>query len=370
VCGSDDYLVEQQARRIVEARVPAADRTLGLEVVDGRVDTGDAAVQAIRQCLEAVQTPGFFGSGKLVWLKNASFLNPQVRPGDSDLVKERLAGLTALIKGGIPDGQGLLISALTVARNTSFFKACQAAGEVSDFGSSDKAWELEKLARERLNGLLHEFRLQMTEEVRERFLQRVGASTRMMANELEKLRVYLGAAGERVAAADVDAIVSVGREAMAWDLTDAMGERNAPALVDALRRLEAQNENPIGLVTMAESRIRDLLVLRQAMDQHWLEVREGERGATCRWKEPLPAGADALLAALPRDPRSVAPFVQKKIAAQAVRYTLAELRRARLLLMELREKLVSSSTPPEALLEGALLRVVGWRKSAGPAVTR
>jgi DNA polymerase-3 subunit delta len=364
VCGADDYLVEQQARRIVETRVPAAERALGLEMLDGRVESAEAAGTVIRQCLEAVQTPGFFGTGKLVWLKNATFLNPLVRPGDHEVVKARLASLTALIKAGLPVGQGLLISAVSIARNTAFFKACMAAGEVSDFGSAEKAWEQEKLARERLEGLLREARLQMSEDVRERFLQRVGTSTRLVANELEKLRVYLGAADQQVAAADVDAIVSVGREAMAWDLTDAMGERDAAGLVAALRRLEAQNENPIGLVTMAESRIRELLVLRQALDFRWLEARETERGPFCKWKEQLPAEADALLGALPRDPRSVAPFIQRKAAVQATRYTLAELRRARHILLELREKLVSSSAPPEVLLETALLRLIGGRKPA------
>ena len=53
---------------------------------------------------------------------------------------------------------------------------------------------------------------------------------------------------------------------------------------------------------------------------------------------------------------------------QAVRYTLNELRRARHVLIELREKLVSSSAPPEILLEMALLRLVApWRAPAARA---
>ncbi|MEI8243336.1 MAG: hypothetical protein WCI17_08735 [bacterium] len=358
VCGSDDYLVEQQAHKIVEASVPAAERALGLEVLHGRVDTVDAARAVVRQCLEAVQTAGFFGGGKLVWLKNATFLNPQVRPGDSDQVKACVAELTARIKEGLPEGQRLLVTAVSIARNSSFFKACQAAGEVSDFGSGEKAWEQEKLARERLDGLLRKCNLPMTEEVRERFLQRAGTSTRLMVNELEKLRLYLGGASDPVAAEDVDAIVAVGREAMAWDLTDALGERDAGKLVQALRRLQAQNENAIGLVTMAELRIRELIVLRHAIDQRWLETHEAERGPFCKWKEGLPAEADSLLASLPRDPRNTAAFIQRKTASQATRYTLNELRRARHVLIELREKLVSSSSPSEILVETALLRLV------------
>ena len=347
--------------------MPVAERALGLEVLDGRVDTKDAAVVVVRQCLEAAQTGGFFGGDKLVWLRNATFLNPQVRPGDSEDVKARVAELTAFLKGGLPPGQRLLITAVSIVRNSAFFKACQAAGEVSDLGSGDKPWEQEKLARERLDELLEEIGIEMPDEVRVRFLQRVGTSTRLLANELDKLKTYLGKAAGAVSAEDVDAVVSVGREAMAWDLTDALGERDAAKLMAALRRLGAQDESAIGLVTMAERRIRDLLALRQAIDQRWLQVQESPRGVFCQWSAPLPDEVDRLLAALPRDPRAAAPFVLRKTAAQARRYTLTELRRARHLLIELRESLVSSSAPPEILLETALLRIVGWRAATAAA---
>ena len=50
-------------------------------------------------------------------------------------------------------------------------------------------------------------------------------------------------------------------------------DRDAVKLMQALRQLQAQDENAIGLVTMTESRIRELIVLRYSIDQRWLEVR-------------------------------------------------------------------------------------------------
>jgi DNA polymerase-3 subunit delta len=358
VCGGDDYLVEQKARAILDAAVPLADRTLGLEMVDGRVDTKDTAIRAIRQTIEAVQTPGFFGSGKMVWLKNANFLNPLTRPGNNEDVKNALSDLTAFIKQGVPEGQRLLVTALSVTRNSAFFKACQSAGEVSDFGGNEKPWEKEKLARERLDGILRNHGVRMSEAVRERFLKRTGVATRIMAQEAEKLSLFLGKPDAEATAKDVDNVVSVGREAEAWDVTDALGERDAKKLVAALRLLQAQEANAIGLATMAETRIRDLLVLRYALDQQWLQARQSGRGTTCQWKSPLPADGESWLQALGRDPRSVAPFIQGKQAEQATNYTLNELRRARHMLIQLREKLVSSSLPPDMLVETTLLRIV------------
>jgi len=350
IYGSDDFLVERKAREIVDEAVPVADRALGLETIDGRVDTIDAAVHAIHQCIEAVQTVGFFGTTKLVWLKNATFLHPQVRPGNFDLTKEAVAQLTARIKAGLPEEQRLLVTTGSVPRNTAFFKACQEKGVVSEFGGSEQGYALEKLARERLHGQLEKFNIRMSDDVRERFLVRTGTSTRIIVQELEKLRLYLGREGAEALADDVDAIVSVGREAEAWGLLDAVGFGDPAKMVRALRLLQSQEANAIGLVAMVEGRVRDLLVFRQAMDEGW--IRDGQ------WQSALPSEVDHMLASLPRDPRALPPFIFKKTVAQAANYTLNDLRRARHDLINLREKLVSSSAPPDFLVETSLLRLI------------
>ena len=41
ICGDDDYLVDAAARARLDQLVPAADRALGVERIDGRKDTGD-----------------------------------------------------------------------------------------------------------------------------------------------------------------------------------------------------------------------------------------------------------------------------------------------------------------------------------------
>lgn len=362
VCGTDDFLVEQQAKAIVAATVPEDRRAFGLEIVDGRVESVDAATEAIRTCIASVQTVGLFGGSKLTWLRLASFLNPLVRPGDNGDVKERLAELTALIKAGLSDGQGLLVTALSVARNTAFFKACQAAGEVSDFGGGEKAHVQEKLAGERLAGLLQKINLHMDPDVRAHFLGRTGTGMRTIVQELDKLSLYLGKERRAATADDVDAIVSVSREAEAWDLLDALGNRKPLPLVQALRLQQAQEASPIGLIAMLESRLRDWLVLRQAQDLRWLQPGG-------RWSAALPAEAEAALAALPKDPRSLPGFILRKNAEQAANYSLNELRRARHILIELRVKLVSSSAPPDVLVESALLRIIQRTKTAVAAAS-
>lgn len=375
VFGADDYLVEQKARAIVDARVPRDQRALGLEAIDGRVDRKDDAVAALRQTIESVQTLGFFGAAKLVWLRNATFLKPDAKAGGGgsgeeasdepesdrrgDPLKDRLAELTALIKAGLPEGITLLISAPAVLRTTSFFKACQSAGEVSEFTLGEKNWEIEKLAAERLDGFLDAAGLRMSRDVRACFLTRAGIHSRLMVAELEKLSIYLGSGRDVVTEQDVDAIVSLGRDAEVWSLTDAIGERDLVKLARALRQLQAQEESPIRLFSMVESRIREWMVCRYAIEQRWLEFVETGGRESVRWSARMPPEADALLSALSRDPRRTPSFILYKQAIQANRYTLHELRRGRHALIQLRERLVTApSRLHDALMEAALFRFV------------
>jgi DNA polymerase III subunit delta len=364
VCGEDEYWVAEKAKAVVNAWVPEADRAFGLEIIDGRVDTVDAVVKAVRQCVEAVQTIGFFGGGKTVWLRNAEFLAGGGRSFESDTVKEMIAELTELIKSGIPEGHALLISARAVPRNSALFKVFQKKGTVSDLGSGGKSWEIEKAAKENLGGLLARSGLEMGDGVREAFLARVGVDTRLILQEIEKLSLYRGGPG-KVTAEMIEAITSVGREAEAWDLTDAFGERDPAKLTGALRRLEEQDEPPIKLSAMLDGRVRDLIVLRAALDNRWVSV-QGSRAA---WQGNLPREAEIALTAMTHDLRSQSPFIVAKRVVQAGNYTLNELRAARHHLMELREKLVSTTLDARFLLETTLLKIVGLPKGARKTVT-
>lgn len=364
VCGEDEFRVAEKAQAIVDAWVPEADRAFGLEIIDGRVDTVETVVKAVRQCVEAVQTAGFFGGGKTVWLRNAEFLAGGGRSFDSDTVKEMIAELAELIKGGLPEGHALLVSARSVPRNSALFKVFQKTGTVSDLGSGGKPWEIERAAKEHLGHVLARLGLEMSDGVREAFLARVGVDTRLILQEIEKLSLYRGGPG-KVTAEMIEAVTSVGREAEAWDLTDAFGERDPVKLTGALRRLEEQDEPPIKLSAMLDGRVRDLIVLRAALDNRWVSVT----GGRVEWRGELPREAEIALAAMGHDLRAQSPFSVAKRVAQARNYTLNELRAARHHLMELREKLVSTSLDARFLLETSLLKIVGPRKGARQAVT-
>ena len=77
VTGSDEAAVRKAASALARELAPGAD-VFGLEIIDGAVDTADAAVKCVQKTIQALLTLPFLGGSKLVWLKNASFLADSV----------------------------------------------------------------------------------------------------------------------------------------------------------------------------------------------------------------------------------------------------------------------------------------------------
>lgn len=195
--------------------------------------------------------------------------------------------------------------------------------------------------------------------IREQFLARVGYDSRRIASELEKLRCYRGGAG-KVTKEDIEVIVSGGGVNEIWNFIDAFGKRDLPELLRQLRMLLAQSEHPIRLSNSLEARVNELLAIREILSRKWA-TPDSYNGL--RWN-PVPPEVDAWLSARDQDFRKMHSFRLKNLVAQAVKWTLRDLRMARHLLLEMREKLVSSSLPQEWLLEVCLIEALGGTRSA------
>ena len=363
ICGDDDYLVDSTARERLNQLVPESDRAFGIETVDGHKDSAEEIRKAVDACMESVQTPGFFGSNKVTWFRNVSFLTGAGRASETIAAKGAVEKLTVWLKDGLLEGQMLVITAAKVLRSSVFFKACMAQGEVQDFGSGLKSWELEKLAGQRVDAMFAQAGLSADSAARAEFLKRAGFDTRFLLNEVEKLRLYVGDR-KTVTTADVREITSIGREAEAWDLLDAFGERNALGALTTLKRLSGQKGIGVMFAVMLEKSVRDLLILREAYDRKWVY---GSKGGACGWNANLPPEAGPLLGMLPVNPKSTNAWAMKKKLPHALNYTLQELRDARRLVLDLREKLVSCGLPEMFLLETTLLRIIGKNPSKATA---
>jgi DNA polymerase III subunit delta len=86
-------------------------------------------------------------------------------------------------------------------------------------------------------------------------VERMGAGSLRLQNELERLALWAGEGGE-VTAADLDAMVSDTSEAAVWALSDALLERDSEQALAIAERLISQGENVTGLIYGLASRLR------------------------------------------------------------------------------------------------------------------
>jgi len=357
VYGDDEYQVSAKAAAIVQTLLPEGDRAFGLETLDGRVESADAAVLAMRRCEEALRTAGFLGGRKVVWLQNASFLTDN-QIGRADAVKERASRLAAMIRKGLPAGMALVVTAPEVDGRYAFHKAFKEAGAIHEFSAPEKTHEAESQAGRLLGQLLAAAGLRMPPETLDFFLQRVGTDTRHMAGEIEKLAVYLRDRKD-VTTADVEAVSCASRNSIAWDLADAFGGRQVARALALLNRLLAQRESPIGLLIVLEHRIRELMLYREALDQGWLVARQGAGGRMSTTWSKVPDEVERQFAeAFEKDPRLTHWYRVGKLAEQAGRFSPAELRRCQRAAAQAHESLVSASSPDAVVLQTLLVRML------------
>jgi DNA polymerase-3 subunit delta len=352
--GTDEYLVSHHSRKAVNALCPEAEQTLGLETVEGDVKTIDETIGALKTAIGALRTVGLFGGQKTVWLRDVSFLKDKVI-SKNETVKGLLGQLADDIKKGLPSGHHLVISAPGVDRRSAFYKVCTAGAEVETYDLPEQAYLKEPIIRERAQKLLNRAQCRVTAAALDLFIQKVGMDTRQLVMEADKLTLYIGDRKE-ITVEDVQAITSSAAEAIAWDFTDALGERRLDAALKIVRQLIFQGEAPVALMFAIESLYRNMTQFRSYIDQGWLRLT-GSRGAgAVQWAHD--PEMDLLFTQLPADPRKMHWFRVSKLGRQAKNYSADELRVCQRRLIETHEQLVSGSVSPEMLIEMLVIKLI------------
>ncbi|MEM7131388.1 MAG: DNA polymerase III subunit delta [Chloroflexota bacterium] len=90
----------------------------------------------------------------------------------------------------------------------------------------------------------------------------VGVNLRQLDNELDKLATY--ARGRTITEADIQLLVSDASEALIWDLTDALSQRNGQHAMRALYELRRGDANPFYLLTMIARQYRIIIKVKEA----------------------------------------------------------------------------------------------------------
>jgi len=352
--GEDDFLAEATARKVIEAAVPAELRASAIETVDGNAQNEEAQLASLAACRASIQTPPFLDPVKLTWWRGVTFLpggghNGKTTEAVGNAIKKFAEELAA---HPLPENQILVITAA---------KTFKAFAQVVEFGGGGKSRDRQESALARLPDLAAEENLSFAPGADAAFIAKVGTDTRVIVSELAKMRTYLGHERDTVTKDDIAAVASVGgEEPELWEITDAIAQRNPAKFVATLSNFEGKNGFGLLLATVAEKFFRELIVYRDALDNGWLT----QYGT---WARDIPPQAAEDLNAAGIGPAvAKSPWFTKRGASNARQFTMRELRLARYQMLQVRERLVSSSSSDDSAVASDLLRII-VRPPARPA---
>lgn len=367
VIGNDDGAVKEAARAKAEELAPGSLEDLSTEVIDGAVDHADTAAERIYSAVSGMQTLGFFGGGKLVWLKSASFLADDVL-GRSNAVIEALETLAAVLQAGLPQDVKFLLSAVGVDKRRSFYKTLGKVGQVEVHDGVDNSrggWEEKAapLVAERASSR----KLRFDPEAERLFVLLTGGDVRQIDNELEKLAVYLGEEKRAISPEDVRHLVSHSREGVIFELGDAIQRRNLEDALELLAQLLQQKESAIGILLAAiVPTVRNLLVVKDLQENH----RLGRVANPFQFGDALSRLPAEATAHLPRKKDGGINAFGLGFAAQATgRFSLAELRAGLQACLDANLALVTSGTEPQIVLQQLLVRLLAHTAPPADAAT-
>ncbi len=247
VSGGDDAAVKAKARELVAGFCgDAYQENPSLEIIecDGEKMT---PADAIGTFLLSAKTPGFFSSEKFIWLRSFDFKLLAEAPDDTSLAK-LAARLEDAVKAGFDSDITVVVSGPGIDRRSTLYKNCQKNGEVFFYEKADiskKEWE------EVVRGNIFDFcsgrGIEIDPRSVEFLCEAVGADSGRMANELEKLAMFVHPK-TKITLQDCRTVCSRTPEAVAWALANAVSARNLPESLEAINTLVGMKSKEISLL--------------------------------------------------------------------------------------------------------------------------
>jgi DNA polymerase-3 subunit delta len=361
ICGDDEFAVKTRAKQLHQQW---CDELGGMdhETIEAAVANSGEALTALARLREALQTLPFFGSGKVIWLRDCTFLGDE-RAASAQAVTETLNDLAEELKQfdwSRNSGIRLLISAGKVDKRKTFFKTLDKIGTVETFSGwsvDERDWaeraEVAARAAVRLR------QKEIPEEALAELVSRVGPHPRQLDNEIEKLCLFAGDR-KKLEVADVAAICTRNKTARAFALGDALGDRDLPRLLQRLDEelweiKSSSKKSEIGLLYGLIAKVRAMLLLKEMLREGWIKPEMDYH----RFKAQLErVPADQLPADKRFNPLALNPYVLYKALPQAKKYSQGELVRAMDLLLRCNQRLVSSGLDEALVLQQTLVQIV------------
>lgn len=357
VFGEDDFAVAARSRSLYDAWC----RELGgmdHETVDGHCANGSEVLTSIGKVREALNTLPFFGGAKVIWWKQCSFLGDD-RTAASETVTSACAELGAELARFPWSGVRMIVSAGKVDKRRSFYKTLCKIGSAEEFSSWSEDAEWDRKAQPFAEQSIQALGKQIAPDALALLLTFVGPQRRQLQSEIEKLCLYVGTRPQ-VECADVEAIVTRNKQAKAFAMGEALGERNLPKLLKCLdeemwEMQFSKEKSEFGLLAGLVSKVRSMIGVSELLRLKLLRPDPNWRAMSSQLQRIPP---ERLPEEKRYNPAALHPYVLWKTVEHCKHYTTDELIRAMDLLLQCNGRLIFSGLDSRLVLEQTLVMIL------------
>lgn len=272
VCGPDDFLVNRMGKARFEEAAKEVTDEFSREVLSGFAANVGEVEAAVGRFRESAQTVSMFGGKRVIWLKDVNFLADSVT-GRAEGTLRQVEDLQAILGALNPAEVSVIVTAAPVDRRRAFLKWCE---KNADFhlvgGDSDGGGEaLAGVAMAEARALGVSF----GDGALQLLLAKIGANTRLLIEEVNKLATYLGDE-KTIEESHVAELTPNVAEGDFFEAAEAFFSGDLKWTLGALHRHFFAGGDARPIISALQNRNRILLQIRALMDAG--EVKVGPRG--------------------------------------------------------------------------------------------
>ena len=262
ISGDDEFSRKQRVREIIgELAGDNPEDNPALEIISGDAPDAKDSVVAGR-FLEALRTPPFLCDNKIIWLRHFSDLAPFNESNPSEPYSE----IIAFLSEPLPPEVHVVIDGPGLDQRKSFAKALKAAGAVMESKAVAKTTDRNYADSRRM--AIEEFMRnsgkQITRDAMQFLCDTVGGDAGILANELEKVRCYVGINPE-ITLNDCRAVVSQTLEAISWEYTGAITAGDVKRALRLAGIMLASGEPELRLLGLLSGEFQKMVQTRLSM---------------------------------------------------------------------------------------------------------
>jgi DNA polymerase III subunit delta len=366
ITGDDTIAIKSNATKIAFAEKKSLDDEFSFEVIAGD-DENTTPQKTLENLIISLNTPSFFGSTKVIWLKHFShFKSLTGQTGTNKDFQDFFKSISDTLKSGaLEDGSlKFILDGSALDKRSAFFKFCSKHGKVLEFNkikSSDKSYQLN--LRNKITSLCESENVNIKSNAIEFLSEAVGSDTGRLSTEISKLCSYISGTTDTITVEHCHEICTKTIEMANWIFAESLADRNIKQSIYSLNILienlmsdsKSGNNPELTMFFSASRKFQEIIKTKKATSELSIPMQISYNS----FKDILQSNSDAT----PNNSLiNMHPYRAYMLHKQASNFSESELPKIFTELLNANKEFVSGNTTPRILLENLIFKICGRRR--------